>query len=319
MCDNEFMELGPYSFDSSFFLAPMAGISQMPFRRIVRELGACAAPTELISAEGLIRESKRTLEYLRHDPVTEYPFYVQLFGGEPGKMAQAALVAQKWGARILDINMGCPVPKVTRGGGGAALMSEPERACAIVSQVCQATGLPVTVKIRSGWDSQTSQQAPCFAQNLEQAGACAITIHPRTRAQGYSGRADWSVIRAVKQAVQIPVIGNGDVTCRADGERMRKETGCDGVMVGRGALGNPWIFRELKGGKACTAEERKRVVLRHLEEHVALFSNQSAGVRSFRKLLLWYARGIPGAALWRNSLLTLENMAEVQQAIESFF
>lgn len=312
------MKLGPYSLSTRLVLAPMAGVSQMPFRRIALELGAGFAPTELVSAEGLFRRSARTLRYLRHDPAREAPFCVQLFGGDPERMADAARVAKDEGAHIIDVNMGCPVPKVVKGGAGSALLSDPERAGEIVSAIAAATGLPVTAKIRSGWD-RASVNACEVAQALERGGACAIAIHPRTRAQGYSGRADWSVIAAVKRAVKVPVIGNGDVGSRDDALRMERETGCDAVMIGRAALGNPWIFREVLGGPAPTPAERRAVVERHFEEHLALFDDAVMGVRSFRRMLLWYARGLRGAAQFRVQATGIDEPAEVKRAIARFF
>jgi tRNA-dihydrouridine synthase B len=312
------MKLGPHFFSSPVVLAPMAGVSQMPFRRIVRELGAGFAPTELVSAEGLFRKGARTLRYLRHDPAREAPFCVQLFGGDPKRMAGAARVAKEEGAQILDVNMGCPVPKVVKGGAGSALLCDPERAAEIVAEIAAATGLPVTAKIRSGWD-RASVNAVEVSQILERGGACAIAVHPRTRAQGYSGKADWSVIAAVKRAVRVPVIGNGDVGSREDAQRMQRETGCDAVMIGRAALGNPWIFREALGGPGPSAAERRAVVERHFEEHVALFDDAVMGVRSFRRMLLWYARGLRGAAQFRVQATTLEEPSEVKRAIAQFF
>ena len=312
------MNLGPHRIANPYSLAPMAGVSAMPFRVLALELGAALAPTELISAEGLARHQTRSLAFLRHDEERERPFYVQLFGGVPERMALAAKIAQDHGAQLLDVNMGCPVGKVTRTGSGAALMADPVRASAIVRQVAAATGLPVTAKIRSGWDAK-SINAPEFARALEEAGACAIAVHARTRAQHYSGKADWSVIAAVKHAVKVPVLGNGDVKCRADALRMMHQTGCDGVMVGRAALGNPWIFRELHGGPPPTREERRALVLRHFEEHLALFTDRAAGVRGFRMLLLWYARGRKGAAHFRVAATHLAEPAQVREAIARFF
>ncbi len=312
------MKLGPYQFATPYILAPMAGVSQMPFRRIVLELGASWAPTELISAEGLFRMSPRTVRYLRHDPKVEQPFCVQLFGGDPERMAQAGVAARDLGARIIDINMGCPVPKVTRNGAGSALMGDPARAALIVQKVREATGLPVTAKIRSGWDS-SRVNAVDVARALEQAGAAALAIHPRTRAQAYSGKADWSVIAQVKKTIAIPVIGNGDVKSPADARRMFEETGCDAVMVGRAALGNPWIFRQLTGGPPPDRAERLALVSRHFEEHLAFFGDPLGGVRAFRKPLLWYARGLRGANQFRTGATLLDDPAQVRSAIERFF
>ncbi|MBI5544672.1 MAG: tRNA dihydrouridine synthase DusB [Deltaproteobacteria bacterium] len=313
------MQIGPYRLPTPLLLAPMAGGgSELPFRLFVLEMGAGLASTELVSCEGLVRRQVRTLRFLRHDPARERPFCVQLFGGDPQRMALAARVAQEQGAKIIDVNMGCPVPKVTRNGSGSALMAEPERAAAIVTAIREATDLPVTVKIRSGWDARSLNAVP-FALQMERAGACAIAVHPRTRAQAYSGRSDWSVIKAVKEAVRVPVIGNGDVHGKADAERMIGETGCDGVMIGRAALGNPWIFREVLGGPAPTCAERRAGVLRHFEEHLAFVGEPVNGVRSFRQPLLCYARGLRGAAHFRVQATRLDSPDEVRRAIDRFF
>jgi nifR3 family TIM-barrel protein len=311
------MQLGPFVLPTPYWLAPMASASEAPFRQIAMQMGASLAPTELLSAEGLARRSAPTLRLLRHDPALERPFCVQLFGSNPLRMAVAAKIAQDHGAQIVDLNMGCPVPKITRSGAGAALMRDPARAAAIVSAMARATGLPITVKIRSGWDSSTVN-APEVARALEEAGACAIAVHARTRAQGYGGAADWSVIARVRQAVKTAVIGNGDVADRAGAERMRSQTGCDAVMIGRAALGNPWIFRELLGGPPPTSEERRATVLRHLEAHLALYSSQQAGLHSFRQTLIWYARGLRGAGQFRSLITGLEELEKIREEIERF-
>ncbi len=312
------MRLGPYNFERPFLLAPMAAVSEAPYRQMVREMGAALAPTELISAEGLVRLNARTLRYLRHDPAREDPFFVQLFGGDPARMAEAGRIARDHGARLLDINMGCPVPKVTRNGAGSALMAEPARAAAIVRAVREATGLPVTAKIRSGLDAR-SINAVQVARALEAEGVEAIAVHGRTRAQGYSGRADWSIIRAVKRAVRVPVIGNGDVARREDVERMFAETGCDAVMVGRAALGNPWVFRELGGGPPPTPAERTELILRHLAEQVEHYGDAAAGVRAFRRMLTWYARGLRGASCFRAKAVLIETLDGLREEIARFF
>ncbi len=296
----------------------MAGVSEMPYRVISLELGAAWAPTELVSCEGLVRITSRTMKYLKHDPRIEKPFCVQIFGGDPARMAGAAKIAQDHGADVIDVNMGCPVPKVTRNGAGSALMCDPPRAGEVVDAIRNATGLPVTAKIRAGWDAN-SLNAVEVAKALEAGGACAIAIHPRTRAQGYSGRADWTVIKRVKDAVKIPVVGNGDVKSRADADRMFAETGCDAVMVGRAALGNPWIFRELCGGPRPTVEERVSLVLRNFDEHCEFIGDAVAGVRSFRRMLLWYAHGLHGASTFRQKAAVIDDPEQVRATIREFF
>jgi nifR3 family TIM-barrel protein len=311
--------IGPYTLPGRFLLAPMAGVSEQPFRVIARRLGAAACPTELVSAQGLMRANERTAKYLRYDHAVERPFWVQIFGGEVEVMARAALMAKDFGAQVIDINMGCPVKKVTRSGSGSALMCDLPRAAAIVRAVAEKTGLPVTAKIRSGWDHQNRNFLETAAA-LEEAGCAALAVHPRTRAQGYSGAADWAVIAQVKKASKgMPIIGNGDVKTPADARRMFETTGCDLVMVGRGALGNPWLFRELEGGPPPTAAERRDTVLEHFAAHRAFVASDVHAVRSFRKHLAWYARGLHGAAAFRAEAVRLETAAQVEAAVRRFF
>jgi tRNA-dihydrouridine synthase B len=326
--------IGGQRLANPFILAPMAGVSERPFRVIARELGASLAPTELISAAGLTRASARSKRFLARDP-SERPFSVQLFGGDPGQMGEAAIAAREAGADLLDINMGCPVPKVTKNRAGSALLCNPDLAAELVEVMASKSGLPVTVKIRAGWDAR-SINAPEMAKRLEGAGAAAVALHARTRAQGYSGRADWGLIARVKQAVQIPVIGNGDVRSADDCARLMRESGCDAVMIGRAALGYPWIFRELLGGEPPSPEERRILVRRHFLEHLAFFAEgrppdinaygQAGGdareihaLRQFRKHLLWYAHGLHGAAAFRAHAARLEERDEVLGAIDAFF
>ncbi len=321
--------IGGFRLANPFILAPMAGVSERPFRVIARELGASLAPTELISAAGLTRASARSKRFLAHDP-SERPFSVQLFGGDAVQMGEAAVAAREAGAELLDINMGCSVPKVTKNKAGSALLCNPELAAELVEVMAAKSGLPVTVKIRAGWDAR-SINAPEMARRLEGAGAAAVALHARTRAQGYSGRADWGLIGRVKQAVRIPVIGNGDVRSAADCARLMRESGCDAVMIGRGALGYPWIFRELAGGEPPTPEERRVLVRRHFLEHLSFFAEgrppddgredlrQLHALRQFRKHLLWYAHGLHGAAVFRAHAARLEDRDEVLGAIDAFF
>lgn len=312
------LKLGPFELPNPYILAPMAGVSEQPFREIALELGAALAPTELVSANGLIRASARTAKYLRHGP-SEKPFVVQLFGGEPEVMAKGAELAKAAGADAIDINMGCPVPKVTRSGAGSGLLCDPPRAQQIIRLCKQATGLPVSAKIRAGWDSSKLNFVE-MGLALEEAGAAMVALHPRTRAQGYAGRADWTRIAALKQAVKtIPVIGNGDVVTPADAKRMFEETGCDAIMIGRAALGNPWIFREMNGGAAPTPAERCALVLRHLDSHLAFVGKELEAVRQFRKHASWYAHGLRGAAAFRGHVNQLDNAAAVREAVQAFF
>jgi tRNA-dihydrouridine synthase B len=313
------LRLGPYTLPNPFILAPMAGVSEKPYRVLAFRMGAALCPTELVSSQGLMRTNQRTLKYLRFDPEVERPYSLQIFGGEPESMARAAVIGKEYGAQIIDINMGCPVKKVTKNGAGSALLCEPSRAADLVRAIREATGLPVTCKIRSGWDAHTLNYLQVAGQLFE-AGCAALAIHPRTRAQGYSGQADWRVIADLKRHFpERPIIGNGDVKTPADARRMLESTGCDFVMIGRAALGNPWIFRELLGGPPPTPEERCELVLEHLAAHVEFVGEVLPAVRSFRKHLAWYAHGLHGAALFRSEVNQLDSLEAVRDAVCRFF
>jgi nifR3 family TIM-barrel protein len=313
------LRIGPYTLPNPFILAPMAGVSEKPFRVIAFRMGAALCPTELVSAQGLMRVNQRTLKYLRFDSKVERPYSLQIFGGEPEAMARAAVIGKEYGAQLIDINMGCPVKKVTKNGAGSALLCEPNRGADLVRAIHAATGLPVTCKIRSGWDAQSLNYLQVAGQLFE-AGCAALAVHPRTRAQGYSGKADWGVIADLKRHFpDKPIIGNGDVKTPADARRMLETTGCDFVMIGRGALGNPWIFRELLGGPPATPEERRELVLEHLAAHIDFVGEPLAAVRSFRKHLAWYGHGLHGAAVFRSEVNQLDSPEEVRDAVRRFF
>jgi len=313
------LRLGPFTLKNPWVLAPMAGVSEEPFRVLAFRMGAALCPTELVSAQGLMRANARTVRYLRHDREVERPYSVQIFGGEPEVMASAARVAKEWGAELIDVNMGCPVKKVTRNGAGSALLCDPPRAAAIVRAIGEATGLPVTAKIRSGWDAQHRNYLE-MATALEEAGCVGLAVHPRTRAQGYAGQADWSVIADLRRHLRsMTLIGNGDVKTPEDARRMRESTGCDLVMIGRAALGNPWIFRQLLGGAAPDAEERCQVVLGHFRAHAAFVGEPLGAVRSFRKHLAWYTHGLRGAAAFRAEVNQLVQAEQVELAVRRFY
>lgn len=312
------LKYGPHVLRNPWILAPMAGVSEQPFREIAFALGAALAPTELVSANGLIRASARTAKYLKHGP-TERPYVVQIFGGEPEVMAKAAILVKEAGAEGIDINMGCPVPKVTRSGAGSGLLCDLPRAAEIVRICKEVTGLPVSAKIRAGWDS-TRLNFVEVALALEEVGVAAIALHPRTRAQGYAGRADWSRITTLKRALKhTPVIGNGDVVTAADAHRMLEETGCDAVMIGRGALGNPWIFRELNGGPPVTGDERLALVMRHFEAQRVFVGRDVPAIREFRRHWGWYSRGLAGSTTFRGAMNQLDDVDRVRALAESFF
>jgi len=312
--------IGPYTFKNRWILAPMAGVSEMPFRVIAREFGAALAPTELISAKGLVHKNERTQKYMRHAS-SEKPFMVQLFGGDEESMLIAAEHAIAAGADIIDINMGCPVPKVTKTGAGSSLLCEPTRAANLVRTLTQKLAVPVTCKIRAGWDSRNITCVE-VAQALQDAGAAAIAIHPRTRAQGYSGQADWSLIARLREVLTTTtLIGNGDVTTIDDAQRMLEQTGCDAVMIGRAALGNPWIFQDLVHNKKTipAPHERIEVMLRHLCEHIEFVGDKLRGVRQMRQHLMWYSRGLPAGKFFREQVVHLDEPHEVAALIRNFF
>ncbi|MFO0723261.1 MAG: tRNA dihydrouridine synthase DusB [Myxococcota bacterium] len=317
------LRLGAHAVEP-LILAPMAGVSELPFRRLARQMGAGLAPTELISAKGLEVMSARTEAYLRTDPEVDAPFVVQLFGGDPAVMARGAEIAASRGAQVIDVNMGCPVPKITKSGAGSALLLDPPRAAAIVRTIRQRTGLPVTVKLRAGWDDR-SIVAPELAPALEEAGAIAIAVHGRTRAQGYSGRADLSVIAAVKARVKVPVIVNGDIRSVLEAERALLQTGADAVMIGRAALGAPWIFREFaarRRGEAVaelSAAERALAIARHFREQLVHAAPALRAVQKFRQMLIWYAERVEGYAAFRAQVIELVDPQAIEALILEHF
>jgi len=296
------------------FPAPLAGVSDRAFRILAREAGCSLAFTEMISDQALIHGNAATLALLAHRGENG-PLAVQIFGDEPESMAKAARLAVEAGAAVIDINMGCPVTKVVKRGAGAALLRDPDRALAVAAAVVEAVGVPVTVKMRLGWDG-SSVIAPELAVRLSGAGVRGVAVHGRTREQFYRGRADWQGIRAVREAVSIPVIANGDVFCPEDAGRLLEITGCAGVMIGRGALGNPWIFSRtlhyLTSGELLPPpgeEELLDTIQRHL-----LLKMEDRGERmavlEMRKHSAWYARGRRGAARFRERINRVDKAAE---------
>ncbi len=316
------LKIGELELGQGLILAPMAGITDLSFRRIAKSFDVDLVTSEMVSSEGLVRNRAST-KMLLQSHVEEKPLAIQLFGSDPKVVAEAARIVADEGADIIDLNMGCPVPKVVRQGAGAALLRNPETVAMLVNAVRQAVSIPVTVKTRSGW-SQSKINVSEVARVAEDAGADAITIHPRTAKQGFSGSADWPLIARVKQAVNIPVIGNGDVTRPEDVGKMRKLTQCDGVMIGRGAMGNPWIFeqaRQLTKGQPLygpTQQERLDVVRRHLELYEeSLHGRQSlSGVRS---RLMWYSKRLHGSARLRASLSDCRHLKDMIKICEDFF
>jgi len=329
------MRIGPHQFSGSFFLAPLAGVSDRPFRSICRRMGASFAYTEMVSAHGLVQGTLQTASYLDREP-DEEPFAVQIFAAEPEILARGAEVAVAAGAGIIDINMACPVRKVCGSGAGAALGRDPTRVEAAVGAVARAVPVPVTIKIRAGWDEG---QVNCVevVRAAEAAGAAAAAIHGRTRAQGYSGRARWDLVGAAKQAVRMPILGSGDVWTARDALRMREETGCDAVLVARGACGNPWIFRELAAAERglpppppLTRDEWMGTVLEHVRlqlEHRARSARrgetpqavEAAAIRELRRHLLWYTRGRRGGIHFRRDADKLHTADDVAALLERHF
>lgn len=321
------LRIGPYSIPTPVIMAPMAAVSESPYRKIALNMGAGLAPTELVSAKGLKYGNARTEAYLRHDAEVEQPFTVQLFGGDPDSMAVAAEAVVNRGAKIIDINMGCPVKKVTRNGAGSALMCDPDRTASIVRAMIERVGegVPIMAKIRSGW-SDEQINAPSFGRRLEDAGVAAIAIHARTRTQAYAGAADWGLIGKVVEAVQIPVIANGDIFSVDAANRVVEATGCAAVMIGRAALGNPWIFEHFRaahlgqnGLSAPTLAARACLIADHFDAHIAHHDGQLRAVRKFRQHLIWYSRGLRGASDFRQDVMKLDEKEAVRDVILAFF
>ena len=317
------MRIGPYELPNRLILAPMAGVTDRPFRQLCRDLGAGMAVSEMVTSNSLLWGSKKTLRRANHEGETE-PKSVQIAGADPAMMAEAARHNVDRGAQIIDINMGCPAKKVCNVMAGSALLRHEDLVARILEAVVGAVSVPVTLKIRTGWD-RANRNGVRIAQIAEQAGIAALAVHGRTRADGYRGEAEYDTIREIKQAVSIPVIANGDITTPEKAKFVLEYTGADAVMIGRAAQGRPWIFREidhyLRTGEQWpepSLEEIRDILIGHLHNLYAFYGEET-GVRVARKHIAWYSKGQPGGAAFRSRIMQAETVAEQLGMIEEFF
>lgn len=317
------LKIGNVTLANNVILAPMAGVTDLPFRLLCKEQGAGLLCMEMVSAKAVHYNNKNTEALLEIHP-DEQPVSLQLFGSEPDIMAETAARIEERPFAILDVNMGCPVPKVVNNHEGSALMKEPKLVEEIVTALVKAIKKPVTVKIRKGFDDE-HVNAVEIAKIIEESGAAAIAVHGRTREQYYSGKADWDIIRKVKEAVKIPVIGNGDVTDAVSAKRLIEETGCDGIMIGRASRGNPWIFKEITQyldigilPERPSMEEVRKTILRHAALQLE-YKGEYIGIREMRKHVAWYTAGYPHSAKLRRMVNEMETFAELEHSICEIF
>lgn len=316
------LQIGSLKLKNSLIMAPLAGITNLPFRLMVKKSGAGLVTTEMVSAMGLVASKQKTFKYLQTDP-QERPLAVQIFGSDHEVMARAADIVVEAGADIVDINMGCPAKKVLKTGSGGALLRSPEKVRQIVSAVRKAVSVPLTVKIRAGWTAD-DPVAVETARLIENCGADAVTVHPRFVKQGFTGNADWNIIAEVKQNIKIPVIGNGDVIKPSLALDMKNKTACDGVMIGRGAIGNPWIFRQIleleKGLPSREPElsERRALILEHFNQ-LSLIIGENRAAKMMRGLLLWYTKGLPHSGRFRGTMTSIKDFDTLVSAMDQYF
>jgi len=315
------MNIANLSLDNPIILAPMAGITDLPYRRIMKEFGAALVFSEMISANGVVRNGRKSFELTRSS-ADERPLAIQIFGDDPEMIAETARLLEER-AELIDINCGCPVNKVIRSGAGSALLREPARIGRIVAAVRKAIKVPLTIKIRSGWDQATLSYLE-VGKIAAAEGVDAITLHPRTRSQGFGGKADWRQIALLQEAVDIPVIGSGDIFTASDAEQMLSETGCAAIMIGRGGYGNPWLIRNILRRRLELPEqtpdiaERRAVALRHLHYHAECFGEKKT-VFEMRKHLCWYSRGMIGSSDFRQKVNQQQTLAGLRRSTEDFF
>ena len=315
------LKIGNIELENRYILGPMAGVTDLPFRLLCKEQGAGLLCMEMVSAKAIYYNNRNTESLLEIHP-DETPVSLQLFGSDPKIMSEMAKRIEERPFAILDVNMGCPVPKVVRNGEGSALMKEPKLVYEIVSALVKAIDKPVTVKIRKGFDDD-HVNAVEIAKIIEEAGAAAVAVHGRTREQYYSGKADWDIIRQVKEAVSIPVIGNGDVTSPQKADELVRRTGCDGIMIARGAEGNPWIFSEMIRWEETgelpprpDKDEIREMMLKHARLQLK-YKGEFCGIREMRKHVAWYTKGLKGAARLREKVNAVESLEELENLLTS--